>query len=447
LNWLLGWIAPGREAELIGDQGAIDDLYRRHRFRIIVAITLGYGLSYTCRVAIGVVKKPMIDAGIFSAADFGLIGSALFYSYAFGKLTNGFIADHVNVKRFFAIGLALSALCNFGMGFSTTVVAATMLWGLNGWFQSFGAPASVVSLANWFSNRERGTFYGIWASSHSVGEGLTFLVIGWIIALAGWRFGYFVPAGIGLVTALGVFLWLQDRPSTFGLPKVADWRKDHWQADAHPEGRPVFLTQLSILKIPGIWVIALSSAMAYVTRYAMTSWGVLYLQEARHYSLPAAGSLMFASTLSGIAGAIAFGYVSDRLFHSRRPPANLIFGLIEIAGLLLVFYGPTNTFSLGAGLVLFGLGMTGLFTSIGGLFATDLAPKRAAGAALGLVGVFSYLGAAIQENVSGELIQRGQTMVGGVRHYDFGPAIQFWIGASVVSLLLAATQWRARMRE
>ncbi|HET9160191.1 MAG TPA: MFS transporter, partial [Caulobacteraceae bacterium] len=78
---LLGWIAPGPEAETLGDKGAIDALYRRHRFRIMMAITVGYGLSYTCRVAIGVVKKPMIDAGIFSAADFGLIGSALFYSY------------------------------------------------------------------------------------------------------------------------------------------------------------------------------------------------------------------------------------------------------------------------------------------------------------------------------------------------------------------------------
>jgi OPA family sugar phosphate sensor protein UhpC-like MFS transporter len=444
---MLGWLAAGPEASPLASPQEIDTAYRRHRFRIMVAITLGYGLSYTCRVAIGVVKKPMIDAGIFSAADFGLIGSALFYSYAFGKLTNGFLADHVNAKRFFALGLMLSALCNLGMGASTTVVAATVLWGLNGWFQSFGAPSSVVSLANWFSNRERGTFYGIWASSHSVGEGLTFLIIGWIISLFGWRFGYFVPAGIGLVTALGVFLWLQDRPSTFGLPKVADWRNDHWQADSHPAERPVFLTQLSILKIPGIWVIAVSSAMAYVTRYAMTSWGVLYLQEARGYSLPAAGSLMFASTLSGIAGAVAFGYVSDRFFRSRRPPANLIFGLTEIAGLLVIFFGPTNTLTLGAGLVLFGLGMTGLFTSIGGLFATDLAPKQAAGAALGLVGVFSYLGAAVQENVSGALIQKSMTTVDGVKHYDFSQPILFWIGASVVSLLLAATLWRARLAD
>ena len=104
-------------------------------------------------------------------------------------------------------------------------------------------------------------------------------------------------------------------------------------------------------------------------------------------------------------------------------------------------------FVLVAGMVLFGLGMTGLVTSVGGLFATDICPKRVVGAAMGLIGVFSYLGAAVQEQISGILIDRGTTMAAGVRHYDFGPAITFWIGASVVSLLLASSLWRVKLRD
>ena len=140
MNRLLAFLGPGPDAPPLASREAIDALYRRHRFRIMVAITLGYGLSYTCRLAIGVVKKPLIDGGIFTAADLGLIGSALFYAYAFGKLTNGFLADHTNAKRFFAFGIAASALCNLGMGMSTTVALAARLWGLNGWFQSFVIP-------------------------------------------------------------------------------------------------------------------------------------------------------------------------------------------------------------------------------------------------------------------------------------------------------------------
>ncbi|MBJ7417681.1 MAG: hypothetical protein JHC88_19880, partial [Niveispirillum sp.] len=114
---------------------------------------------------------------------------------------------------------------------------------------------------------------------------------------------------------------------------------------------------------------------------------------------------------------------------------------------LLIFFGPNSVPLLLLGMVLFGAGMTGLVTSLGGLFAVDIAPKRVAGAAMGVIGIFSYVGAALQEHVSGMLIDRGMTMVDGVRHYDFGPVIWFWIAASVVSMVLAATLWRTRLRD
>ena len=99
-------------------------------------------------------------------------------------------------------------------------------------------------------------------------------------------------------------------------------------------------TQFSILKIPAIWVLALASATIYVTRYAINSWGMLYLQEARGYSLPMAGTLLMISTLAGIVGAVAYGFISDKLFNARRPPANLLFAIFELIGLLLIFFGP-----------------------------------------------------------------------------------------------------------
>ena len=109
--------------------------------------------------------------GIFTPSDLGMIGSALFYTYAIGKLTNGFLADHANMKRFLAFAFLATALCNLAMGFTTALWAAVMLWGLNGWFQSFGAPGGVVAMTSWFSNRERGRAYGIWSTAHSIGEG------------------------------------------------------------------------------------------------------------------------------------------------------------------------------------------------------------------------------------------------------------------------------------
>ncbi|MFO1013418.1 MAG: MFS transporter [Caulobacteraceae bacterium] len=321
-----------------------------------------------------------------------------------------------------------------------------VVWGLNGLFQSFGAPACVVALTAWFSNNERGRMYGVWSTAHSIGEGLTYVLIGGVVAAWGWQAGFLAPTLILLAAAAVTLMWVKGRPESQGLPAAADWRNDHAspskaKADA---SLSVMASQVGILKRPSVWILALSSAMAYVSRYAISSWGVLYLQEARGFSLTAAGSMLFISTIAGIGGSVVYGYLSDTVFKARRPPANLIFGLAEIAGLLLIFYGPANNWVLGLGMVLFGLGMTGLVTALGGLFATDICPKKAAGAVMGMIGVFSYLGAAIQEQVSGVLIERGTTMVGADRVYDFGPAILFWIGASVVSLIMATTLWRVK---
>lgn len=443
-------VATGEDRPLLDDSRVIDTLYRRHRLRIMLAITIGYGIVYTCRLALSMVKKPLIDGGIFTPVELGIIGSALFYTYAFGKLTNGFLADHMNLKFFFAFGVLVSALLNIGMGFSTILWLSVLLWGLNGWFQGFGAPSGAVAMANWFSNKERGRIYGIWSTAHAIGEGLTFVGVAGLVTLWGWRAGFWGPGVLCVFVAGVLYLMMQDRPQTLGLPRVAVWKNDFVASDESNKDRneSTWAVQRTILKIPAIWVLALSSASIYVTRYAINSWGVLYLQEAKGYSLMQAGTVISVNTVAGILGALAFGFASDKIFNARRPPTNAIFALMEIVGLLMVFFGPPGKpVFMTVAFFIYGFGLTGLVTSLGGLFALDIAPKRAAGAAMGFIGVFSYIGAALQDQISGHLIERGITMIDGVRHYDFSTVIWFWVGSSVISFILATSLWRVRVRD
>jgi OPA family sugar phosphate sensor protein UhpC-like MFS transporter len=423
--------------------GNINALYRRHRLRVMLAITLGYGFIYTCRLGLSIVKKPLIDGGIFSVEELGMIGSALFYGYACGKLLNGFASDHFRPRMFFSASIFLAAIVNLFMGFSTLLWVSVTLWALNGWFQGMAAPSAVISIRNWFTIHERGRCYGIWSASHSIGEGLTFYVIAAVVAAFGWRYGFITPGIICIAVAAWAYAFLRDAPSTVGLPDVNEWRGE----PVSPEpARSTWHSQKVIFGIAAIWVIAVASALMYVTRYAINSWGVLYLQEIRGMSLLDAGFFMSINTIAGIAGSIAYGFVSDKLFDARRPPANLIFAIVEVLALLLIFYGPESRFLLAVGFALYGAALSGLIAAVGGLFAVDLAPRQATGAAMGLVGVFSYLGAAMQETFSARLISEGVTVVDGARVYDFDTAILFWIGSSVVSMLLAASLWNAKVR-
>jgi OPA family sugar phosphate sensor protein UhpC-like MFS transporter len=185
--------------------------------------------------------------------------------------------------------------------------------------------------------------------------------------------------------------------------------------------------------------------MMYVTRYAINSWGILYLQEARGYSLTEAAFFLSINTFAGIFGSIAYGFISDNFFNARRPPANLIFAIIEIGALLLIFYGPSDEWIQLIAFACYGFTLSGLMASLGGLFAVDIAPKGATGAAMGFVGIFSYLGAAIQENISAALISNNIKMIQDERIYNFDAVILFWIGSSIISLILAASLWKTKV--
>ena len=67
-------------------------------------------------------------------------------------------------------GLLVTALVNLCLGFTNSFILFAILWGISGWFQSMGAASCVVGLSRWFSDKERGSFYGFWSASHNIGE-------------------------------------------------------------------------------------------------------------------------------------------------------------------------------------------------------------------------------------------------------------------------------------
>ena len=418
--------------------------FKKNQMKVLIAITLGYGFIYTCRLGLNIVKKPLIDNGIFSVDELGLIGAALYYGYAAGKLFNGFAADHFNPRIFFSASIFIAAVINIFMGFSSLLWLSITLWALNGWFQGMAAPAAVISITNWFTLGQRGRAYGIWSASHALGEGMTYYVTALIVAAWGWKYGFIAPGIVCIGVAAWVYAWLQNAPSSIGLPTVQEY---YGEAAEPPKPKDTWATQKVVFSIPAIWIVALASALMYVTRYGVNSWGILYLQEMRGYSLTESGFLMLLYGIAGILGSIAFGFVSDNIFNARRPPANFIFAVVEVLALIVIFYGPDNVWIMQAAFIAYGAALSGLIASVGGLFGVDIAPRGATGAAMGLVGIFSYLGAGTQDIVSSKLISSATVIVDDVSIYNFDNAIMFWIGTSIVSMILAASLWNTKIRD
>ncbi len=417
--------------------------FKSIRLATFISATCGYALYYVCRLSMNIVRKPIVDAGIFTETELGIIGSCLLFVYAVGKMANGFLADRCNARRFMATGLLCTAIVNLVLGMSSMFIVFAVLWGLNGWFQSMGAPAGVVSLNRWFDNKDRGTYYGFWSASHNIGEAITFITVAALVGWAGWRSGMIGAGIIGLAGVVMLLFFMRDTPQSMGY--LLNQKTATAEPSKKVETENFNKAQKAVLKNPAIWIIALGSAFMYISRYAVNSWGVFYLEAQKGYSTLDASLIISISSVCGIVGTVFSGIISDKLFNGSRNVPALVCGLMNTVALCLFLLVPGEHCWVDVtAMVLFGLGIGVLICFLGGLMAVDIAPKAAAGAALGVVGIASYLGAGLQDIMNGILIEGNKHMVNGVEVYDFSMVNWFWIGSAFISVILTALVWNAK---
>ena len=419
----------------------VDGTYRRLRTRTFWGVTVAYTLYYVCRMTLGVVKQPLIDGGVLTAGQLGIIGSAFYFVYAVGKFLNGFIADYCNIRRFMAVGIGISALMNLILGLlgqwnwpaGLLLAVFSLLWGVNGWMQSMGSPPGTISLSRWFPLKSRGTMYGIFSSTPQLGKAVSMIMTGFIVAAAGWQWGFLAAAAAGAIGLVVSLVFISDTPESEGLPSVEELSGEPVQ-----EKKTTRELQKWVFRHPGIWVIAISTAFLYITQHAVSDWGVLFLQKQKDFSLERATQIIGLAEVFGVAGNLAAGWLSDVLFRGNRVRPVVISGILAVLS-LAGFLFMDGGFALNMAFVaVFSCSFSVVFCIVAGLMALDFVPRRATGAALGIVGVSSYAAAGLQSVASGLLID-GFASDG---LYNFLPVSVFWLAACFLAFSLPVVGWK-----
>ena len=428
-------------------EGKVDAAYKRLRARTFWGVTVAYTLYYVCRGTLGVVKQPLIDGGVLTAGQLGIIGSAFYFVYAVGKFTNGFIADYCNIRRFMAVGIGISAAINLILGvlglLATPVGMASLLifgvflllWGANGWMQSMGSPPGTISLSRWFPLTQRGTRYSIFSSTPQLGKSVSMVMTGFIVAAAGWQWGFLAAAVAGVIGLVVSLVFISDTPESEGLPSVQELSGEPLR---EMDKKPTRELQKWVFRHPGIWVIAISTAFLYITQHAVSDWGVLFLQKQKAFSLSTAAQIIGYAEAFGITGNLIAGWLSDVVFRGNRVRPVVLAGILAVAS-LFGFLFLEGGFALNMAFVaVFSFSFSIVFCIVAGLMALDFVPRKATGAALGIVGISSYAAAGLQSMVSGFLI--GGFSADGF--YNFYPVSIFWIVACLLAFVLPVIGWK-----
>lgn len=411
-------------------ESEIPRAFRQFRIQAFVAVYFGYGFFYLIRKNLGPAIPVITKDLSITKTSLGIVLSLFGATYALAKLVNGPICDRSNPRRFLSAGLFGAALASVGFGLSSSLLMFAVLWSVNGYFQSMGSPVGPKTMANWFSQKERGRYYSLWNTCHNVGAFVTLSCGGFLVERYGWRAGFFLPAAICLLGAVLVYLFMIDRPESVGLPSIQEYhgevQKDAKQ-DSDESASEILWTY--VLRNSKLWLAATSAMLVYMVRYGLSDWGASFLKEYKGAGVGMASLRISFLELVGIPGSILAGLVADRYFSNSLVYVAIIWVLGMSGATLGAFLIPPGHAILdGVAFGMAGFFIYGAQVVLTGLIPLSLVPRRAAASAVGLTGAASYIGTLLTSYLSGWTADR----------YGWGAVFTIWIscGAAAVVVLL-----------
>ncbi len=376
---------------------------------VIICSMIGYSVFYFVRKNFAFAMPALgLEYGI-KDTGFGIILTLVGLVYGVSKFLNGFIADRANARWHLAIGLGACVVLNLIFGWSADisrwitgqesgpdfvnamVVIMAVLLILNNVFQGAGFGPCNRLMVHWVPPKELATKMSIWNMSHSIGAAIVSVVCGSIVATMGWRWCFWLPAAIGAGGVAFIILTLRDTPSSVGLPELPD-TKTELDDNETPEGYRMFVMN-KVFKNPVVWTIATTALMLYIVRFAVLDWGPKFLQQGEQQLSPQlAGWIIGIFEIAGCLGMLAAGWVTDHWFHSRGQRVCVIEMILTGICLLAIHFLPAGVSPV---VMLVLLAMAGFFLygpqALFVVISGNQVTKKAASAAAGFIGLFSYL--------------------------------------------------------
>jgi MFS transporter, OPA family, glycerol-3-phosphate transporter len=406
--------------------------FKRRRAVNWLSLGMLYAFFYATRYNYSAAAPYMAETLGWKNTELGVFETMMPLVYGLAVVLNGPFADRIGGKKAFlsgAVGVAAMnllfglaslaivspavwegkgmaahvvtpAVLGFGLSGGTLLALMAVVWGINGYFQSFGALSIVKVNAQWFHVRERGTFAGVFGVLIRFGLILAFQGVPLIFLVLPWQYAFWIPGAFVVLFLLINLKWMENSPKDAGLGEF-DTGDGSDPGDARPTLRDVIK---KVFASPAAWTIAGGSMMVgFVRRSVVDAWWPKYFvdfhgADKAHFATWVPYIItVWGIALAGIAGGFAFGIASDRTFGGRRAPV-IAFGFIGMA-VVLALFGISDLLNLGPTaaaccLVALSFCVNGAHGMIGGAASMDVGGRKAAATAAGLFDGMQYLAGA-----------------------------------------------------
>jgi MFS transporter, ACS family, aldohexuronate transporter len=330
------------------------------------------------------------DLGL-SIAQAGSFLSAYYVGASIMSLPAGWMADRWGVMVTMALGQAVIAAGLYTVTGAASFSLLMFVMACAGMGYGMLNPTTAKAAIAWFPRRQRATAVGLKQVGLPLGGAIGASILPPLALWFGWRPAVALSASLGALLAVGTWFLYRDPP-----------------AAAHPGGLSVGPSSLrSVLGNRDLWLVSSATLIFAGMQTVWMSFLVLYLTEVLRVSLVHAGRYLVMAQVTGMAGRVIFGVLSDRLFGGRRRIVLVIAGAGSTAcSLVMAGTGPGTGAWVLAPLTLcfgfFGIGWNGVQHTL----MAELVGPRGAGTAIGLGLAISSFGVTICPPIFGLAAER-----------------------------------------
>lgn len=367
--------------------------YMSRRKVVFLVAYVGYVCAYMVRNNFKLQSETIRLENGWELSQVGLILTAFTITYGFAKFFMGALADRVSLRRIFAGCLGLSAILCIGIGYVDNFFLLFGLMLALGVVQGALAPSSMAMIANWYPNKSRGSGIAIWNTSQNLGGAGLPLLLTWLVTTVSpgsTSIGFLVP-GI-LVLGLSFIFWKfgGDRPDREGLDRLSTMygAAGEPQVEVVPDESYLRSFVRYVLTSKVVLTIGLINAILYFVRFGVLNWMPAFLGTEMGFS--EAQYLTAFALLEWIAipGCFFFAWIAVKMPNKQALVGGI--GLLVLAGAVYLYMGNTSYPAL---LVISGV-MGALIYGpqlIVNIMTLNVVPLKAAGVAVGFVGLFGYI--------------------------------------------------------
>ena len=417
----------------------------RYKWWVVFMLWFVCFFNYADRQAIFAVFPKLKEEFGFDTVQLGFIGSAFMWVYAFGAPAAGLICDRFRRKDLILGGCLFWSFVTVTTGWCSKFWHFVTVRALEGFGETFYFPASMSLVSDYHDRRTRSRALSFHQSSVYLGTILGSWIGAWFAEHVGWRYGFYLFGGLGMLLAVALYRFLHEPPRG-----ASDGGPGGPAAGGTAGGAlSVRETLRVIFASPAVPLLMLAFVGANFVATIFLTWTPTFLVEKFGFRLSSAGlsGTVFIHLASAASVPLA-GALADRLTRGFAGGRMLVQALGLLAGAaFVVLVGRTaDTPTLILAMTAFGV-CKGFYDS--GIFASlfDAIESRARGTAAGLMNTVGWGGGALGPVFVGWASKYGAKPTEVENMSDaiaFGGIIYLGSAALVVAAMLLFTRQRRR---